>query len=202
MDNDKNPVPRATIFSCRIRRGTISEPTGIYSLISLTGDTVYVSALGYKRVTFYVPASVDGKLFKKDIALISDTISIEGVTVFPWKTYGEFKKDFLAHEVTLSPQVKNMYDNLASIQATLESTPSYSVSPQAGFRMAMQQVADANYSRGQSPMNNLINPFAWAKFFNGVKNGLLRNEKSVEKVKKAKVRQAKSKPKVETTEKS
>ena len=201
-DNEKNPVPRASIISHRIRRGTISESTGIYSLISVSGDTVSVSALGYKPVSFFVPADIEGKLYKKDISLISDTISIEGVNVFPWKSYGEFKKDFLANQVRMSPQIRNMYDNLASIQATLEATPSYGTTPQAGFRMAMQQVADANYTRGQSPMNNLINPFAWAKFFNGIKNGLLRNEKSAEKAKKAKVKQAKSKSKAETTQKS
>ena len=201
-DNEKNPVPRATIVSHRIRKGTVSESTGIYSLISVTGDTVSVSALGYKKVIFSVPSNIEGKLYEKDITLVSDTISIEGVTVFPWKSYGEFKKDFLAHQVMVSPQIKNMYDNLASIQATLEATPSYSSTPEAGFRMAMQQVANANYTRGQSPMNNLINPFAWAKFFKGVKNGLLRNEKSAEKVKKAKVKAAKSKSKEETTQKS
>jgi len=201
-DADRNPVGRATVLSKKIRKGAISEQNGIYSLISIPGDTVLVNALGYKRVMFAVPAEVEGKLYEKDIVLVSDTISIEGVSVFPWKTYGEFKKEFLANQAKISPQIQNMYDNLASIQTTMESTPSYRSSPQAGYRMAMQQVANANYTRGQMPMNNLINPFAWAKFFSGIKNGLLKNEKSANKVKKAKVRQAKSKSKQETTQKS
>jgi hypothetical protein len=202
-DDEKNPVPRVSIISRRLRKGTISEQTGIYSLISLPGDTVYVSALGYKRFTFQVPLSLDGRLYKKDLSLVSDTISIEGVSIFPWKSYGEFKKEFLANQPVMTPQIQNMYDNLASIRTTLENTPSYISSPEAGYRMAMHQVADANYTRGQSPANNLLNPFAWAKFFSGVKNGLLKNEKSPDKVKKAKViKQSKSKSRDENTEKS
>lgn len=201
-DDQKNPVPRASIISKKIRRGAISEQTGIYSLISLPGDTVYVSALGYKKVIFQVPVNIDGKLYKRDISLISDTISIEGVSIFPWKSYGEFKKEFLANQATISPQIQNMYDNLASIKTTLESQPSYVATPQAGYRMAMQQIGDANYTRGQTYANNLLNPFKWAKFFNGIKHGLLKNEKSTEKVKKTKVKQAKSKSKKETTGKS
>jgi hypothetical protein len=42
----------------------------------------------------------------------------------------------------------------------------------------MQQNANALYTRGQYPANNLLNPFAWAKFFNEVKHGLLKNQKS------------------------
>lgn len=196
-DDQNNPVPRVTIISRKIHRGTISEQTGIYSLISLPGDTVYVSALGYKRINFEVPAVLEGRLYKKDISLVSDTISIEGVSIFPWKTYQEFKRDVLANQPVITPQIRYMYENLASIKATLENTPSYDITPEAGFRMAMQQQGNYNYTRGQTPYNNLLNPFRWAKFFSGVKNGLLKNEKSPEKVKKAKLKKTKVKSKAE-----
>ncbi len=202
IDDTRNPVPRVSIISRRLRKGTISEQTGIYSLISLPGDTVYVSALGYKRFTFEVPLTVNGRFYKKDLVLVSDTISIEGVSIFPWKSYDEFKRDVLANQSVMSPQLKNMYDNLASIKTTLENAPTYGVSPEAGYRMAMQQVGDANYTRGQSPANNLLNPFAWAKFFSGVKKGLLKNEKTPEKVKKARVKKTKSKSSEDNTSKS
>lgn len=196
-DDENNPVPRASIISRKIRRGTISEQTGIYSLISLPGDTVWVSALGYKRFIFKVPESLEGRLYKKDLSLVSDTISIEGVSIFPWKTYGEFKRDVLANQPVITPQIRNMYNNLASIKTTLENTPSYGVTPEAGFRMAMQQQGNYNYTRGQSPYNNLLNPFKWAKFFSGVKNGLLKNEKSPEKLKKVKLKKTRTNSKAE-----
>jgi hypothetical protein len=32
-------------------------------------------------------------------------------------------------------------------------------------------------TREQYPINNLLNPFAWAKFVKGIKNGLFKNQK-------------------------
>lgn len=192
-DDENRPVPRASIVSFHHRKGSVSEQSGIYSIISVPGDTLMVSALGYKKITFRIPESFTEKLYKKDLSLVSDTISIEGVTIFPWKTYGQFKQDFLSNQEQETPQIRFMYENLASINATLENTKNYRVSPQAGFRMAMQQTGDAYYTRGQTPANNLLNPFAWARFFNGVKKGLLKNEKSTEKARKAKIKKSSSK---------
>ena len=43
-------------------------------------------------------------------------------------------------------------------------------------------------TRGQIPVNNLLNPFAWSKFIKGVKNGLLRNKRSEKINKPAKIK--------------
>jgi hypothetical protein len=177
-DEENNPVPHASLISRKLRRGTISELTGIYSVISLPGDTIYLSALGYKRIEFYLPDKIEGRLFNKDIRLETDTIIIDGVIILPWKSYEEFIRDVLANQPKMKPEIKNMYDNLALIQNAITNTANYKVTPEAGYRYAMQQNANALYTRGQYPANNLLNPFAWAKFFNGVKNGLLKNKKS------------------------
>lgn len=191
-DFENHPVPHVSIISTRLRRGTVSEMSGIYSLISVPGDTVFVSALGYKRLTFQVPPGFDGRLYKKDLMLVSDTISIEGITIFPWKNYEEFKREVLANLPVMKPEIKNMYDNLAAIQYYIENTPSYRVSPEAGFRMAMNQHVDRYISNQQYPSNNLLNPVAWARFFSGMKNGLLKNQKT-DQDKKVKVRTRKKK---------
>ena len=104
-DDENHAVPHVSIISTRLRRGTVSEYTGIYSLISVPGDTVFVSALGYKKMTFHVPSGFDGRLYKKDLSLISDTISIEGVTIFPWRNYQEFKREVLANQPVMKPEI-------------------------------------------------------------------------------------------------
>jgi hypothetical protein len=48
----------------------------------------------------------------------------------------------------------------------------------AGYRYAMQQQSEEVMTRNQTPVNNILNPFAWAKFIDGLKNGLLKNKKS------------------------
>ena len=54
----------------------------------------------------------------------------------------------------------------------------FSSSPEAAYRNAMQSNINALMVKNQMPSNNLLNPFAWAKFVDGLKNGLFRNESS------------------------
>lgn len=193
-DEEMNPVPGVSIISQKLRRGSISELAGIYNIISVPGDTLWFGALGYKRTSVIVPSEYDSKQYIKDVKLLNDTIPIKEVFIFPWKNYEEFKRAVLA-EKRIDQATINMYNNLAAIQNSILNTPNYSVSPQAGFALAMQQNANALYSRGQSPVNNLFNPFAWAKLFSGIKNGIFKNQtfnKPVTtKAKKTKIRKKK-----------
>jgi len=190
-DEESNPVPGVSIIYTKLRRGLISEVSGIYNLISIPGDTIWLSALGYKNASIIIPSEFDSKQFTKDVTLLNDTIVIKDVVILPWKTYEEFKRAVLAEKNNSFEDI-NMYRNLASIQYSILNTPNYSVSPEAGFRMAMQQNANYLYSKGQSPVNNLFNPFAWAKFISGIKNGLFKNQKFTKSdTKQAKVKKKK-----------
>jgi len=191
-DEESSPVPGVSVVSHKLRRGTISELSGIYNLISLPGDTIWFSALGYKPSMFLVPSDSNSRQYTKDVVLLNDTIVIKDVVILPWKNYEEFKRDVLA-EKNIKPEIINMYENLASIQQSISNTYNYTVSPEAGYRMAMQQNANALYTKGQYPANNLLNPFAWAKFFSEVKHGLLKNQKTTQATtKKAKIKKKKA----------
>jgi hypothetical protein len=190
-DEDNNPVPGVSVISQKLRRGTISELSGIYNIISLPGDTIWLSAMGFKMTEIIVPSDITAKQYTKDIVLLADTIIIKDVLILPWKNYEEFKREVLA-ERPVKPEIINMYENLASIQSSISNTYNYKVSPGAAYSMAMQQNANALYTKGQSPYNNLFNPFAWAKFFKGVKNGLFKNQKFTKPAStKAKIRKKK-----------
>jgi hypothetical protein len=199
MDEDSSPVPHVSLFSRKLRRGTISELTGIYSIISMPGDTIYLSALGFRKMEFYLPEKINGRQFYKDIVLETDTIKIEGVVILPWKTYEEFKREVLAHKPVVKPEIQNMYDNLNLIHNIIASTSNYQASPEADYRYAMQQTTNAIQTKNQFPVNNLLNPFAWAKFFKGVKHGLLKNKKSEDsKTSAAKIKKKKASKNKET----
>ena len=75
--------------------------------------------------------------------------------------------------------MKNMEKNLALIERQISED--LDITPEAGYRYAMQQESERIMTKNQSPVNNLFNPFAWAKFINGLKNGLLKNKKSKKK---------------------
>ena len=52
-------------------------------------------------------------------------------------------------------------------------------------------------TRNQMPVNNLLNPFAWAKFFKGVQGGLLKNQKNTKPIKPVKPKVKKKSKKAE-----
>lgn len=170
------PVPGVVVVSKKLHRGTLSERTGIYSITSTPGDTVFFRALGFKRYHTIIPEDYNDRHCKVDIVLENDTIQIAEVTILPWKTYSEFLTD-MTKERKIDPIVENMNENIASIYVAVAKQTGVNISPEAGFRQVMEQNFVASSTRNQYPVNNLLNPLAWAKFVKGVKNGLFKNQK-------------------------
>jgi hypothetical protein len=185
-DVSNRPVGGVSVISKKLRRAASSEPTGIYTLTSTPGDTILFRALGFKRYHTIIPENYDKRHCSVDIVLEIDTIQIEAINILPWKSYNEFIKD-VTKEHPVDPIIENMNDNIASIYVAIANQSNVSVSPEAGYRYAMQQNFNALATRNQYPVNNLLNPFAWAKFIKGIKNGLFKNQK-FNKPEKAKIR--------------
>jgi hypothetical protein len=184
-----NIVPDVSIFSKHLRRGAASDHRGIFSIISVPGDTIFFSAIGFKPTLLTVPGTAAGNHYITDVIMVTDTILIGEVIVLPWKTYSEFKRAVLENKPA-DPLIENMEYNLAMIQQQIWSD--MTSTPGQAYRYTMQQMSDNLYTRGQMPANNLLNPFAWQKFVRGVKDGMLKNEPSkTTKVKKIKVRKKK-----------
>ena len=192
-DESYRPVAGVTVVSKKLKRGTISERSGIYSITSTPGDTVFFRALGFKRYHTIIPVAFEERHCEVDIALEVDTIQIKEVNVLPWKNYSDFIKD-ITRERPVDPIIQNMNDNIASIYVAIANPSSNRVSAEAGYRYSMEQNFVGTATRGQYPINNLLNPFAWSKFIKGIKNGMFKNQKFTKpvvpkvrkKVKKAK----------------
>ncbi len=185
-DKSYKPVGGVAVISKKLKKGILSERSGIYSITSTPGDTIFFRALGFKRYHTIIPESFENSHCEVDIALDVDTIQIKEVNILPWKNYGEFLTD-MTKEQPVDPLLENMTDNIASIYVAIENQGNYTISPEAGYRYAMEQNFGALAVRGQFPINNLLNPFAWAKFIKELKTGLLKNQK-IEKPIRPKVR--------------
>jgi hypothetical protein len=185
-DESYRPVAGVTVVSKKLKRGTMSEKSGIYSITSTPGDTVFFRALGFKRYHTIIPEAFEERHCEVDIALEIDTIQIKEVNIMPWKNYIDFIKD-VTREHPVDPIIENMNDNIASIYVAIANQSNAKISPEAGYRYVMNQSFNATATRGQYPINNLLNPFAWSKFIQGIKNGLFKNQKFTKPV-NAKVR--------------
>lgn len=174
-DEESNALSNVGVISLKLRRGTLSEKTGIFSITSTPGDTIFFRALGFKKKFVILPRDFEGRHFNLDIALSLDTIPIENVVVMPWKSYSDFIKD-MSKPAPIDAEIENMNKNLASVAEAVANTRGVKITPEAGYRYAMEQNFNMIATRNQYPVNNLLNPFAWAKFINGVKNGLFKNQ--------------------------
>jgi len=175
-DEANRLVSGAAIISKKLKKGTVSEGYGIYSITSTPGDTIFFRALGYKRYHTIIPSDYSGRYANVDIRLEFDTVRIEGVNILPWRTYSEFIRD-ITQDKPLDPIIENMNDNLASIYVALQNDLGLKISPEAGYHYVVQQDFNAHATKNQFPVNNLLNPWAWSKFVQGVKNGLFKNQK-------------------------
>lgn len=184
-DVSYRPVQGVTIISKKLRKGTVSERSGIYSITSMPGDTVFFRALGFKRYHTIIPETYEERYCNVDIILEIDTIQIEAINIMPWKSYNEFIKD-ITKERPVDPIIENMNDNLASIYVAIANQTGVKITAATGYRYAMEQNFSSLSTRNQMPVNNLLNPFAWGKFFSGVRNGLLKNQKFNKPVKPVK----------------
>jgi hypothetical protein len=175
-DEFNKTISNVGVISFKLKRGALSENTGIYSITSTPGDTILFKALGFKKKLLVIPMIFTGRRYNADIVLSMDTIPIENVVVMPWKSYSEFIKD-MTSPTPVDPEIKNMIENLASVKSAVQNSIDVRITPEAGYRYAMQQNFNMIATRNQYPMNNLLNPFAWAKFINGMKSGLLKNDR-------------------------
>lgn len=171
MNEDAEPLPYVHIISMMSRRGTISDRNGIFTIITEPQDTIIFSSVGYKTTFFEMPVMFVNYHYTHDIIMERDTIMLEEVRVFPWATYEEFKEAFLSLELP-----ENDYDfalkNLAIIKAQIERNDM--PSPGVAYRQVMERQNLQNYTYGQYPINNLLNPIAWARFFDALKRGKLK----------------------------
>ncbi len=100
-------VPDVSIYSKHLKRGAASDHRGIFSIISIPGDTVFFSAIGYKSTLLTIPLTISGNHFITDVIMVTDTIMIGEVLVLPWKTYSEFKRAVIENK-PVDPLMENM----------------------------------------------------------------------------------------------
>ncbi len=167
-------MPFTTVFDKESRRGTIADYYGYFSMVVFPGDTLMFSYYGYKTSSFIVPDTLKENRYSIIHLLHKDTIELPSVTVYPWPSREDFARAFLEmkpYDDALRRAQKQLSgENLAFAASTLSSDASLS------FGWAQNQQNTKLYTMGQSPVNNLLNPYSWASFIQAWKSGQLSRE--------------------------
>jgi len=155
----------------------ITDNRGMFNLIAETGDSIILTYPGYKKGCIYLSDTIHTVFYSVDFILITDTIVIDAVTLFPWKTYADFKQAFLSYDPSSKKDNENAVQNIAIIQSQIFL---YNNSdPNMNYRQVMEQQNDKASHLGMAPTWSVLNPFAWAAFIKSIKDGTLVNSKDI-----------------------
>jgi hypothetical protein len=162
------PMPFAHILVLNNFRGAITNTYGNFSLVVEESDSVLISSVGYKRKYMVIPNNLPSRFLTIEVVLQIDTLVIGEAKIYPWKTYEEFKDAFVNLKLP-TDDMEKARRNIALIrtQIIMDHEPS----ARANFQHIMEQQYQQTFMQGQLPSYQLLNPFAWAKFFKALKRG-------------------------------
>ncbi|MEX0981244.1 MAG: hypothetical protein WD577_01420 [Bacteroidales bacterium] len=166
---EHRPVGHVNIVILNRSRGTTADGRGLFSFVVQPKDTVLFSHMGYKPTIHIIPDSLDNHQYPSDIFMVSDTFHLAEVKIYPWKTYQEFKEDFIAMQMPTDDEQRAM-KNIALIKTQIKVNDVHAT-PNMNFREVMQQQYNQLYSQGQYPYYTVFDPMRWAEFFNALKRG-------------------------------
>lgn len=177
MSSDSlNPVSYCNIGIKNSHRGTASDYTGFFSIVTKRTDTLVFSAIGYDRSEFVLPPDFDAMRYSVIQLMTADTVNLPETIVYPWPKPHEFRSDFLKLDIP-DDDIARAKKNLSQEQLRMRA---YVMTGDAGENQvwAQQQRTRAYWTYKQPPHNNLINPLAWAEFIRAWKRGDFKKKKN------------------------
>ncbi len=168
------PLPFSSIIIRNTYRGTISDFFGFFSFVARVNDTIDFSCIGFKKAEFVIPDSLSDNHYSLIQVLTRDTVQLQEAVIFPWPTREQFKQAFLNLEVP-DDDLQRARRNLENrrLQEIAQNLPA---DGSEAYKVSMQEQYSRLYTVGQLPMNNLLNPIAWAKFIDSWKSGAYKRQ--------------------------
>ncbi|HXB39230.1 MAG TPA: hypothetical protein VNZ49_01735 [Bacteroidia bacterium] len=165
-------LPFASVIIRSKKTGAVTDYFGFFTLVASPGDVVEFVSLGYKDAQYIVPDTLKATHYSISQAMTRDTITLPTATVYPWPTKEEFKAAFLKLNVPMD-DLTRAQKNMAADEMR-EIVKGISMDGYDNYLYTMQQRYQKMSYMGQYPPNNLLNPFAWAKFIKDLKAGKLK----------------------------
>jgi hypothetical protein len=165
-------IPGVHVFIPKSGRGSTTNYLGYFSMATLEGDSVLIKAVGYKDKSFVIPTDVKDDKWSLIVYLSEDVLSLPVVEIFPWPTEQIFKQAFLALKLP-EQDMNNMNKNLNE-QIMKRMMYNADADGAMNHHYYMNQQVSKQESKYFAPTISLLNPFAWSKFIQSVKNGDLK----------------------------
>lgn len=156
-------IPGVHVVVPKTGRGTSTNDLGYFTLATLVGDTVEVTALGFKKKNIVVPKS-EKQSVTLVIELQEDTAYYPIVEIFPYPTEEAFKEAFLALRLPDDANFARMSSNIdASLLQRMMIKSSMSNTENQKYSLKSQMYP--NYVQGFQ----IFNPYAWSNLVKGIR---------------------------------
>jgi len=178
-DDSLRGIPFVSVIVKGTKRGTITDFYGFFSVVAQPGDELQFFSINHKNAVYKLEDTLSLKHYYVIQRLLKDTILLADVDVYPWPSKEEFKRAFLnldLSETDYDRAAKNLdRSDLSYAERNLK------MDAQANYRYAMQQYLTKVYTTGQYPVNNLLNPIAWAQFIDAWRQGKFKKKSNTKK---------------------
>lgn len=161
------PVPGAHVYIPRAGRGTTSNKIGSFALNVVPGDSIAITSIGFKPHYYKVPKDKDENM-SVVIELKEDVQLLDVVEVFPYPTEEIFKERLLALELPDEEVIQTLRKNLSQ-QILTNMAINMGMDAGSNHKYYVNQYAVNLGNRYMAPSLSLLNPFAWARFFQSLK---------------------------------
>jgi len=162
------------IYVPKAGRGTTTNQFGYFSMPTLVGDSVVISAVGFRKQHYIVPDD-QGENITVIIPLEEDTILLPEIEVFPYPTEELLKEAILAMRLPNAADYDAINQNLNE-QVMAEMFRTMPMDGSQNYKYYMNQRL-TYMNDGIGPRYNpLFNPFAWGEFFKSLKRGDLKRK--------------------------
>lgn len=143
---------------------------GFFSFVAHEGDTIKLSAVGYRSEQLIVPKSGDNKV-TVNLTMKAQIIDLPVVTVYPWASIDEFNYAFMnlkiADDDYLIAQRNLSYESLVAMSKVVPRNAAEIQNLDATSR----HIGLTNKTVNQRNSNALFSPLAWANFINQITQG-------------------------------
>lgn len=175
VSNDSlSQLSYATVYNKTSRRGVIADFYGFFSMVVIPKDTILFSYFGYKTSFFIVPDTLTENRYSIIHMMFEDGEKLPEITVYPWPSKEDFARAFVEmkgqEDAIKRAQRQLSGENLAFAASKLSTDASISYGN-------LQNMHNTQlYTMRQTPVNNLLNPYAWASFIQAWKTGKLKKQ--------------------------
>jgi hypothetical protein len=162
-------LPSVSVVVKGQNRGTITNLQGVFSIVVLKGDIIEFSSVGFKPKEALIPRNLAGNQHSMIQLMTIDTVYLPATIIKPRPTREQFERDFVqTHVPDDDIEVARQNTEMAKRRVLAQTLPR---DGGEATNFALKQNATRYYYTGQTPPQNIFNPFAWGEFIQAWKRG-------------------------------